>query len=148
MEKEQGTGAEPLKSAALLGIDVTPEDYVVGVWFVGGPRTDWLAVVVEKEGTLYGAYRHRYYDPEDPENDAFSGKDLKHHYDLVPIPDCPEAREKIVAAMNLIQSVGGRVLGTRTQSARFEGGSMDEVIDWLKEQPFAHMKELPPEKVH
>lgn len=58
-------------------IELNPS--VVAIWFLGGgaPR-DWMACLSRlPDDRLKLTYRIRYYDSQDPGNDAFSGKDKK-----------------------------------------------------------------------
>jgi len=64
-------------------IVVTDTTYVSMVWFAAWQNTDWLAILYKNsplEQNWHLADRFRYYDPADPDNDAFSGKDCKSGY--------------------------------------------------------------------
>ena len=116
----------------------------VGLWyFQVNETTDWLAHLFKiDDGAFKLETRFRYYDPDDPGNDAFSIKDRKSWYELT-------IREQDVAVV--LKKVRFVVMMMEKQSNHGEPAvellmdeqGVDGLIDRLKAQPFAHTQTIP-----
>lgn len=113
---------------------------VLGVWFAGGPRFDWLATMVIKDGNIEGDYRVRHH-VDDKIHDS---DDVKNWYRLGPIKDTPENRAHVKESMEEIMKMAP-TFGCH-QFGRFHGGTGSEFIEWIKRQPWAHIQQVPPKE--
>lgn len=60
-------------------MNITENDYILGLWFIPFGDSDWLASVKRiGTGKFFIEYRFRYY--AFPESDAFDGRDQKNFY--------------------------------------------------------------------
>ena len=119
-------------------IDFKPEDYVVGMWFVPGEEMDWMGCLWVTQGTdtVIGRYRFRYYDQEDPGNDAFSGKDTKRWYSMKgKVEDLTELEKSLHKAAALVADKQGS--DVYFVEVRANG---EKAAELLAKQPWAHVK--------
>ena len=129
--------AKGIMGAVLLGIEMGPEDEVLGIWNMAFPDFEWMGLAIAKGGYVEGAYRFRYYDPDDPGNPAFSGKDRKSSYAVGPVQDTPKERARMVNALSTIYELGSPA---SREHAHFPGGTLEEAMDWVMAQPWAHVQ--------
>lgn len=87
-------------------------------------------------------YRFRWYDPKDPRNDAFSGKDRKSWYSIK-----TESKEDAFKAINALIT-GLKQLGIRDvwDIQRGEDESFESFLERFKQAPFVHMKVMSKEE--
>jgi hypothetical protein len=116
-------------------IVVKPQHTYLAFWVIPYPANDAdMMGVIWRDGDTgeyLGEARFRYYDPLDPANDAFSGKDRKHWYTMKfdKRPDLTEFKEQM---MKVAQAVGG----TLHWSDKERNG--DEFTAYLTTFPWAH----------
>jgi hypothetical protein len=92
------------------------DENTIGLWFTPMTAGDNLVSLRSDDGgkTFYGEGRVRHYDPVDPGNDAFSGKDQKNWYRVV-IPHGHTKEQAVQWARDLANGVhpdGGYSLNT------------------------------------
>jgi hypothetical protein len=115
------------------------EDHVIGIWFTGCPFYDWLASGVARDGEIIGYSRHRYYN----DDKVWDSEDEKSGYKIGPLKDTPEERKKMRDTFDLAFRMARNPIFQFKEFYSFEGGTATEAIEWLKKQPFAHMRKEP-----
>lgn len=119
-------------------IDFLPTDHVIGFWFVPGDEKDWMACIWIRGEELQGTYRFRYYDPEDPGNDAFSGQDRKSWHSL---KAKKEQQEKLVESMHDLAKLVSEHHGEPVYWVPVNDTG-EKAVEVLTAQPWCHVKKV------
>ena len=126
-----------------MTIEFTQDKHFVAFWVLGLSKMGDVmgAAWLEKDSGRYrGKMRIRKYDPEDPDNDAFSGKDQKDWYAIdygTERPDFSEQRQRMEALGNMPDC---HLIWYEPEG---EEGAYLQMVEWLKKQPFANMQVHP-----
>ena len=116
-------------------IDMEKDDYIIGCWFAGGPKSDWLAHLYARKGEIVGKYRFRYHK----DDKAFDSQDEKNWYQVGPLEDTSENRAKTAEAFTIMYEAS-YAFGFE-EGDHFEGGTPEEFMEWFTSRPFVHVKE-------
>jgi len=139
-------------------MEFKPGRYVIGIWFLAGEGHDfqmsvWTDDPAESKATAWEAeWRFRYYDEEDPRNDPFSGKDRKsfwHGTFTGSETEAFEHTEDTIRKMVNMPSWMEKKTGMSYREKQFMplySSNIEFIIEQLKKQPWAHMKELTKEE--
>jgi hypothetical protein len=147
--KSTGKAKEKIDAAPVMEADevgdpyvtTKDDDYVLGIWYgTDGQSFDVLAQAWARGGKVEAVYRFRYYDEDDPGNDPWSGKDRKSGAKIGPKDDTPEERERICIPFQKLMDLMGA--DDRIRTWHYPGGPVDEAMDWLVAQPFAHVRKV------
>ena len=122
--------------------------WFLGIWFLAYDGWDSM-MSVHTDDYHPGScewemdYRTRYYDPDDPDNDPFSGKDKKSGYRL----SRKGTEEEVVAS---VETVIGKLTEFNEPIKKFfcplYSSNPLECLELLKKQPWVHMKEVSKEE--
>lgn len=122
-------------------IEVAEDGYYLGLWYLPGHNSDWLACISRKGDDWDLVYRFRYYAPNET-FDPFDGNDQKSWYRAtLPMEKCSE--EKAIEAVSTMQA------GLVAMGFMPEGGEPFAAIirgdgkafrDVLVTAPFAHLR--------
>ena len=132
-------------------VAVGNDGYYVGVWFLAGPKQDFMGTLYrDAMHVLQLDYRFRYYAPErdDGRRDPFDGRDEKVAYN-VPMPDKTEDEAILIVDALVDKLVSEGYCGTRLPwkvqklrhrvLVRGDGAAFKRAILGL---PFVHVKVL------
>jgi hypothetical protein len=118
------------------------DDNLVGLWYIQTTEMqDFLAALMKDGEGFRCEYRFRYYDPEDPGNDAHSGKDTKSWYVMdIKEPD----RREVLGKLRLSWAAVARMAGGQTlyEVVRQHGETTDSMVARWVAMPFVHTKEI------
>lgn len=82
---------------------------VRAIYFASGDNCDWMAGVNElPNGCVNVCYRFRYYDPADPGNDAWSGKDKRSWFGAEGKPGKPTLKTALKTMQRLMDALQER----------------------------------------
>ena len=125
------------------------DETIRALYYVAGREQDWMGAINQQaDGSVELTYRFRYYDPEDPDNDSWSGKDRKKWYEVKGKPGQPtleKALETMQEIMDELQAKGYTPKGG--PACKLIRGSMtvEQMFDEFSKLPFVHTKkEQPP----
>lgn len=122
--------------------------YHHAIWFVGNKRGDWMGKLVKQDGKWLFEYRFRYYDPADPQNDAWSGKDTKSWYAFQSKDDSDEQRDRLLYLLEhgLIPMLEARY-GNKVDVVDLQCRNDEQkFFDAITSRPWCHAKEVTPEE--
>ena len=114
----------------------------IGIWFVPirSPAGDWMAALNrDSERSFTATFRFRWYDPDDPANDAFSGQDRKSWY---------QAKSKDITEAEAVESIrmiaDGMAIhaGCEPTELMMGEGGVEELLERMAQQSWAHIKML------
>jgi hypothetical protein len=113
---------------------------LIGMWYVQiDSMSDWMGYLKkEPDGVVSVEYRFRYYDRDDPDNDAHSDKDTKSWGGAHSKMEPAEAIEYMRFIANAMCVMGGKMY-----EVLMHDGDTDRFMRELSEQPFAHVKKYP-----
>ena len=119
-------------------IKIEPQDTILAFWFISYPPEamgDMMGMIWRDgdSGKYFGEFRFRYYDPLDPGNAPFSGKDRKSWYSLQfdERPDLTDIKE-------MVMEVARRARGTVHWTEKERSG--DEFEAYLMTCPWVHVQ--------
>lgn len=117
---------------------VIDED-TVGLWFMDLTETsDWMGHLRMEGGRPVLTYRFRYYDPDDPGNDPFSGKDTKNWFTAA---HAGTREEAIEATRQMVREME-RLTGNGCHEILMRGGNVKRFMNALSRNKWAHLKRL------
>lgn len=122
--------------------------YYYGIWFIGDGRSDWMASLFKNDGRWVLEYRFRYYDPNDPNNDAHSGKDKKSWCRAEGKDDSDETAEKLADGINKVLRpvMEFRYLSKMDFVDMHCRNDEPRFIEQLSSRKWAHMKKVTKEE--
>jgi hypothetical protein len=124
-----------ITKAVVCGVEVN--NHTIGVWFAGGKLSDTLAILYkDTDGTLRFTGRLRIYNPMDPNNDAWSGKDLKLPFDKN-VPSDESVAQALDICRNWLQSMP---LLERFSEFLMEGRTLQDFVNDFLSQDFNHKR--------
>lgn len=104
------------------------DEKTVGIWLLSlDPFTDWLGALREEDSGYRLTYRLRFYDPRDPDNDPFSGKDVKKWYQMKTELPRGEALMKVQGVVLDLERRSGNKAHEVLMSERGVKGFLDEM---------------------
>lgn len=116
------------------------DETIRAVYFLSGRDQDWMAAVNEPTaGTFDMTMRFRYYDPDDPGNDAWSGQDRKQWRRVLGTPGSPTLDEAIGAlhgVMTTMQDMGFSPSGGIACEHLRGSMTLREYMDEFRKLPF------------
>ena len=119
-------------------IEFKPGSYYLGVWFIGGEKTDWLGCAWREPDSPHWIFRSRfrYHNPES--QDPFDDKDTK-SFSSYEIDATKKTEQQIEEDVGLIATLVGMRLGVPVEFVDIRG-DMDKALYKLALQPWAHIK--------
>jgi hypothetical protein len=122
------------------------DESIRAIYFIGGQRHDWLcAVNVNADGTTASiVYRFRFYDPQQPDNDAWSDRDQKAWFRA----EAESVEQALAGAQRVYDGLleGGFVAGPDVQAYVLRRNELTLADFWeaFKQAPFVHARTVPP----
>lgn len=119
-----------------MPIIITPA--TVGMWFIPlNNMSDFLGGLEQKGPALFVfTYRFRYYDPDEPNNDPFSGKDLKSWYEVT----IPLSREEAIFTIRDMTKKLSGVFRAECDEVLVIDGNVAEYFEIIKGRAWNHME--------
>lgn len=120
-----------------MAFDVT--ENTIAIWFLQlTDISDFIAHLKKTDEGLVLQYRFRYYDEEDPGNDAFSGKDRKTWYTAK--WKGVEAKELVIETVRTMLGRMEEASGYKSDELLMQNGDLDAFFEEFKKRPYAHLK--------
>ena len=119
-------------------IEFKPGSYYLGIWFIGGEKTDWLGCVWREENSQRWIFRSRfrYHSPES--KDPFDNHDKK-SFSNFEIDATKKTEQQIEEDVGLIATLVGVRLGVPVEFVEIKS-DMDAALYKLALQPWEHIK--------
>ena len=119
-------------------IEFKPGSYYLGIWFVGGKDTDWLACAWREKGSPQWIFRSRFRYHSPQSKNPFDDKDKK-SFSNFEIDANQKTEAMIEEDVGKIASIIALRLGVPTEFVEVRG-DMDRALYRLALQPWAHIQ--------
>ncbi len=121
-----------------MTIEIHPDGYYVGLWYLAGRGEDFLACAEKRDEQWLLTYRFRYYNSADP----WDGKDEKNWYRAArPVSEMPEERfrDSVTMTVDLMVLAGYMAPGKKPWVRYTRDGA--QLRDEFFSAPFVHKRE-------
>lgn len=126
------------------------DDTLRAVYYLAGYEQDWLAGINEMpDGSVNAHWRFRYYDPQDPRNDAHSGQDKKNWYKADGKPGSPTLAAALAAMQGVMDEMQAHgYVHPGGVACKLVRGSMTtaKFFEEFGKLPFVHKRDATPEE--
>lgn len=123
-------------------IEILPNRFFVGVWFVGDGRQDWMACIFKDPGSNYThRCRFRYYRS----SEVWNSGDVKNEYETVFHPHL-SADDVEHVGQEMADLVAHTMGATKISYLRLHSDNGRHVMDQLALQDWSHLKILTKEE--
>lgn len=118
------------------------DESIRALYYIAGPMQDYMAGVNERDdGSCEVRLRFRYYDPRDPDNDAYSDKDAKSWHGYM-APNLSAALDAMQLVYDQLLAHGYAKDGRLACKLVRGKMSLEEFRDVFMAQPFVHAREI------
>ena len=119
-------------------IEFKPGSYYLGVWFIGGEKTDWLGCAWREQNSPHWIFRSRFRSHSPESQDPFDDKDKK-SFSSYEIDATKKTEQQIEEDVGLIASIVAMRLGAAVEFVEIKS-DMDAALYKLALQPWCHFQ--------